>query len=293
MRNNYLVYFIIKLWFIIGVDEMKFRLIDSGKSSAFFNMALDESVLSHIAEKKSLPTLRLYSWKPSAITLGYSLNLDKELNAKLCKEKKVDIVRRITGGGAVFHSKELTYSIIFHEDSKLVSRNIVESYAQICNALVIALKEFGLTAKFVPVNDVLVNGKKISGSAQTRKIGCVLQHGTILLEVDYEKMFSLLNVSSAKVANKGITNPKDRVTSLKEQLMWSEKKYDLVLKQIKIRQKISLKKIEEKLKPALIKGFEKALGITVEPGKISESELLLAEELSKTKYSKNSWNKMR
>jgi lipoate-protein ligase A len=275
---------------------MKFRLIDSGKGNAFFNMALDESVLIHIAEKKSPPTLRLYSWKPSAITLGYSLNLDNELNAKLCSEKNIDIVRRITGGGAVLHDKELTYSIIFPEDSKLVSRNIIESYAQICNALVIALKEFGLTATFVPVNDVLVNGKKISGSAQTRIKDCVLQHGTILLEVDYGKMFSLLNVSNAKIANKGITSPTDRVTSLKEQILSSERPYSkfaAIIRSNVSATKINLRNIEKKLKSALIKGFEEALGIKTEPGKISKSELLLAEELSKTKYSKNSWNKMR
>jgi lipoate---protein ligase len=272
---------------------MKFRLIDSGKRSAFFNMALDESILMHVAKGRSPPTLRLYSWKPAAITLGYSLILKKELNSKLCKEKKIDIVRRTTGGGAVFHNKELTYSIIFQEDTMLVSRNIIESYGQICNAIVLALKEFGLFAKFVPVNDVLVNGKKISGSAQTRRAGCILQHGTILLEVDYNRMFSLLNVSDEKIANKGIANPRDRVTSLREQMVQKMQSEYQTKAASTSAQKISLKKIEERLKPALVKGFEQALEMKTEPGESSRSELLLAKKLVKTKYSKNSWNQMR
>lgn len=263
---------------------MKFRLIDSGKRTASFNMALDESVLTHIAKGKSPPTLRLYSWKPSAITLGYSLSIDNELNMGLCRQRDVDIVRRITGGGAVLHDRELTYSIIFPEKNKLVSRNILRSYGQICNALVIALKELGLAARFVPINDVLVDGKKVSGSAQARKDGVILQHGTILLEVDYVKMFSLLNVSREKIANKGITDPRERVTSLKELLY---------KKQSGARQRMGLKKMYRLLKPALVNGFEKALGITAEPGRITPSELLLAKRLSRTKYSKDAWNKLR
>jgi len=240
---------------------MRFRLLDTDYHSGPWNMAVDEAVLKHVSEGKSLPTIRLYRWKPPAVTIGYFQSIELEVDIGYCKKRSYDIIRRLTGGGAVFHDKELTYSIIVKEDSKLVSENILRSYEQLCAGIVYALKRLGIRAEFVPINDIVAevddSKKKISGNAQTRRQGCILQHGTILLDVDVEEMFSILKVPDEKIKDKLIKNVKERVTSLSQVL---GKELD-----------------EEKLKDALVKGFELELSIKTEPGILSDSEKKLAE----------------
>jgi lipoate-protein ligase A len=122
----------------------------------------------------------------------------------------IDVVRRLTGGGAVLHEFELTYSFI----TKQYPRNIMESYRWICEAIVISINRLGFDASFVPLNDIVVKGKKVSGSAQTRRNEVLLQHGTLLLAVDVDKMFCVLKVPSEKLRDKIIKDVKERVTSL-------------------------------------------------------------------------------
>ena len=135
----------------------------------------------------SVPVLRLYGWKPSAVSIGYFQSLEEEVDVKKCKKAGIDVVRRLTGGGAVLHEHELTYSFI----TKVYPTNIMESYRLICEPVVMCLKNLGLDAKFSPLNDIIVGDKKVSGNAQTRRKNTLLQHGTILLDVDVEKMFSV------------------------------------------------------------------------------------------------------
>ena len=177
----------------------KWRLLKTGYKNAFTNMAIDYAVL--VANSKNLvpPTVRFYGWEPSAISIGYFQSLEDEINLKKCNELNVDYVRRITGGGAVFHEDELTYSIVISESHPLIAKNILESYGSICGAIINGLSNLGIESTYVPINDILANGKKISGNAQTRKIHTLLQHGTILMDVDIEKMFSVLNVPNEKL----------------------------------------------------------------------------------------------
>jgi len=186
---------------------MRWRLIDNNADTAFRNMAVDEALL-----QSTQPVLRFYSWKPKAVSIGYFQSLDAEVDTKACKTMGIDIVRRITGGGAVFHDQELTYSVICPEE--LFSFDILESYQQICGFIVKGLKKYGLAAEFVPINDITIKGKKISGNAQSRKQGKIIQHGTILLDVDVDEMFKVLKVADEKMKDKMINNVKDRVTSL-------------------------------------------------------------------------------
>jgi lipoate-protein ligase A len=185
----------------------KIRTVETGFNSAALNMAIDEALIESVGQ---VPILRIYGWRPAAVSIGYFQSMNEEVDFTKCKEIGVDIVRRLTGGGAVLHEYELTYSFI----SRRYPQNIVESYKWICDAIVISINRLGFDASFVPLNDIVIAGKKVSGNAQTRRKGVLLQHGTILLDVNVDKMFSVLKVPSEKLRDKIIKDVKERVTSL-------------------------------------------------------------------------------
>jgi lipoate-protein ligase A len=170
-------------------------------------MGIDEALI----ELTTLPTLRLYSWNPSAISIGYFQSLAEEVKVEECNRRGIDIVRRKTGGGAVFHKDELTYSFITNE----YPEDILQSYKLICGAIVRGLKEIGIETNFVPLNDLVIGNKKFSGNAQTRRNGKLLQHGTLMLKVDPELMFSVLKIPDEKLKDKLIKNTKERVIGLR------------------------------------------------------------------------------
>jgi lipoate-protein ligase A len=189
------------------------RFLQTGYQDAFTNMAIDRAILEAHREGLVPPTLRVYGWTPPAISIGYFQGMNEEVDVQACHKQGVDCVRRITGGGAVFHDKELTYSVVVSESHPMIPHNILESYARICGALVRGLDGLGIQSSFVPINDIVVGSQKISGNAQTRKQGVVLQHGTILLDVDVEMMFTLLQVPNEKIKDKLISDVRQRVTS--------------------------------------------------------------------------------
>ncbi len=247
------------------------------------NMAIDEAVLEAISREESEPTLRLYGWNPAAISLGYFQSLSEEIDEEACKKNNVDVVRRMTGGGAVFHEHEITYSIHIPEKSEIVPTGILESYRRISDGILEGLTLFGINGQFVPLNDIVVpfimsddttQMRKISGNAQTRKQGIIVQHGTILLKVDVEKMFSLLKVPSEKLKGKLIEDIKQRVTGLSHVL----------------GHEVSFESAQD----AFIKGFKKAFSQTkFEAGELSINEINRAKELVAEKYNNDSWNRMR
>ena len=245
------------------------RLLEMGVNDAYFNMGLDEAILESVSKGLELPTLRLYGWKPKAISLGYFQGARQELDLDACKRSGVNVVRRITGGGAVLHDKEVTYSLSLPETHPLARSSIIESYEVICSALVRGMAFLGLDTQFAPINDILWRGKKVSGNAQTRKHACILQHGTILLHVDVEEMFSLLLVPKEKAAGKLIADVKQRVGSLSEAL----------------NRDVGF----EETSKALIRGFSEALNIKLISGKPSKEELLRARSLAAEKFSTEAW----
>ncbi|MDQ4013222.1 MAG: lipoate--protein ligase family protein [Thermoproteota archaeon] len=171
-------------------------------------MGLDQALMSTVDD--FIPVLRLYGWKPSAVSIGYFQSLEQEVDVKKCEDLGIDVVRRITGGGAVLHEQELTYSFI----TKIFPADIEESYKLICEPVVMCIKKLGFDAKFSPINDIIVKNKKVSGNAQTRRNNVLLQHGTILLDIDIDKMFSVLKVPSEKIRDKAIRDVKERVMGL-------------------------------------------------------------------------------
>ncbi len=247
----------------------RFRLLRTGFKNAYFNMGLDEAILGSVAEGRSLPTLRLYGWKPAAISIGYFQGMREEIDVEACAAHGVDIVRRITGGGAVFHDCEVTYSLAIPEGHRLAPRSIQDSYHLLCDGIVSGLGRLGITAEFVPINDIVSGGRKVSGNAQTRKRGCLLQHGTILLEVDVEKMFSLLKVPKEKALGKMIEDVKARVTSLSAIL----------------GRKVGFEEAQE----AILNGFISSLDLECREESPSPAEIDTAQRLAKERFSTAEW----
>jgi lipoate-protein ligase A len=185
------------------------RVLETGRNSGAWNMALDEALLTNLVDH-DIPILRLYGWQPPCVSIGYFQSMEEEVDVIKCSSMGVDVVSSITGGGAVLHEFELTYTFI----TKNYPANILESYELICEPVVLCLNRLGYNAKYVPLNDIVVDNKKVSGNAQTRKHDTLLQHGTILLTVDIEKMFSMLKVPSEKIKDKMINDVKARVTGI-------------------------------------------------------------------------------
>jgi lipoate-protein ligase A len=246
---------------------MKWRFIPYRENDAFLNMGIDEAVSESVASGESPPTIRFWGWIPRAVSIGYFQSLEREIDLEECKKHGIDVVRRRTGGGAVFHDSEITYSIIGKQD--LFQKDIIASYREICGCIIDGLGELGIESEFKPINDIITAGKKISGNAQTRRNGILLQHGTLLYEVDVDKMFSLLKVPDEKIRDKMIATVKERVTSVKAQ------------------KDVSSEEVIEALKKGFMNGRE-----FVEE-ELSEKELLRAKELAQSRYKTKEWNWMR
>ena len=272
------------------LSDINWRVIELETHDAFMNMALDEACCESVAASGALPTIRFYRWLPSAVSIGYFQSLEDEINVEACAATGVDIIRRRTGGGAVYHDYEgeITYSVIVPEkmlcDEQGVRMGITESYHEICGWIVNGLARVGIESEFKPINDIVAfttypEGqavtKKISGNAQTRRGGVVLQHGTILYTVDVRKMFSLLKVGKEKIADKLIAAVEDRVTSVTDVCVRAG------------REPVT----REALYDALKAGFTD--GKTFEIGTWSADELARAKALVDERYKSKDWNWMR
>lgn len=230
-------------------------------------MGIDEALLeSRMNGGES--TFRLYRFNPSCVTLGYFQGYKDEIFHESRVEQGIDAVRRITGGGAVFHdfNGEITYSVV--ATRKEVGAVVVDSYNKICQGLVNALGELGLEGKFSPINDVLIGEKKVSGSAQTRRGEYVLQHGTFMYSTDIEQLFSVLNVSKTKIADKMLASIKDRVITVEQAL---EREVDM-----------------DEIITAMEKGFGDVFG-DFEKSDLGEDELKRATQLAQEKYGTDEW----
>jgi lipoate-protein ligase A len=254
--------------------EKSWTLIRLDAHNAYMNMAIDEALLQFRFKNAIPDTIRFYRWHPSAVSIGYFQSLNDEIDLETCRKLEVDFVRRITGGGAVFHDfeGEITYSFIVKEDNPIIPRDILKSYRVISSGLVEAFSILGLEAEFSGVNDIIVNRKKISGNAQTRKKGIVLQHGTILIDLDVRKMFQVLKVSQEKISDKQIKSVEERVTSIKRELG-------------------SMPRFEE-VEEALISGFEKNLKTELVSTTIG-SDIIDYAKKAKERYMSREWLFMR
>jgi len=239
-------------------------------------MATDEAVMRRRIEDLVPDTLRLYRWKPSAVSIGKFQNPENEVQLENCKRMGVDVVRRITGGGAVYHDEdnELTYSVVA-DKANLRVQEVTAVYRKIYSGLTEALRIIGLTTDFSEGTEracpnLTVNSKKISGSAQSHRGRVVLQHGTLLMRVDLKRMFSMLSVPSVKTGADMETVAETRITSVEAET----------------HRNVSFKEIHQ----ALVEGFQNALNIELVTGELTTCEQELAKELYKEKYVTPNWN---
>ncbi|HKZ94690.1 MAG TPA: biotin/lipoate A/B protein ligase family protein [Candidatus Bathyarchaeia archaeon] len=255
-----------KIWRLLKLD-----VYDASK-----NMAIDEAITSARIEDAVPNTLRLYRWKPSAVSIGRFQDVSHEVQVENCREHGVDIVRRISGGGTVYHDSmdEITYSIVVKEKD-FGSTDVVAAYNKICDGLIEAAKILGVKANFSPGDprncpNIAVNGRKISGSAQYHKGGVLLQHGTFLMHVDLERMFTFLRVPWAKAVDDVVCVAKDKLTSIGQEL----------------KRGVNVERASE----ALIQGFQKALEAELMNGDLTKQEQQLVSKLRKEKYTNEDWN---
>jgi len=249
---------------------VEWRIIESGKNPASWNMSVDSAVVESVSKGLCPPTLRLYGWEPSAISIGYFQKLFDEVDVKKCEKSGVDVVRRITGGGAVFHECEATYSLVIPQSDPLIpGDDIIGCFRRICGGIIRGLDLIGVSASFEPINDVIAGGKKVSGNAQIRRKGCVLQHGTILLKVDVKRMFSLLTVSDEKIRDKLISRVEDRVTSVSDVLGRSVG-FDEMIEVLRL-------------------GFSKEFEVDLVDGSLSSEEKENIEKFRKQKFANPAW----
>ncbi|HUN21703.1 MAG TPA: lipoate--protein ligase family protein [Anaerolineales bacterium] len=185
------------------------RVIFSGTASGAENMAIDSAILQAIATHQSPPTLRLYAWEPACLSLGVS-QLSHEAHLEEIAKNGWQIVRRPSGGRAILHTRELTYALLASETDPVMDGGIIASYRRISQGLLTALEAMGVAAsnegtvpegahKQLPVcfevpsdYEIVANGKKLIGSAQVRKQGVVLQHGSLPLYGDIGEICSAL-----------------------------------------------------------------------------------------------------
>jgi len=254
---------------LLRVDTMRFRVIlDLDGNTAYWNMGMDEALLTLRIQDRIPNTLRLYVFKPSAVTIGYFQKIEESVDVEYALSRGIDVTRRISGGGSVYHDSngEVTYSMVLPATG--VFSDVRESYEVICRGLIEALKLMGVNAVFAPVNDILVNGRKISGSAQARRMKTLLQHGTLMYGTDLDTAARVLRAPQAKLVAKGVSSIRERVITLREALSRDVSK--------------------EEVAEAMLKGFSKALNAETYIDEYREEELKLASELS-LKYRSREW----
>jgi lipoate-protein ligase A len=252
------------------------RLLKLETRNAFMNMAIDEAVLKARIAGIVPNTLRFYTWKPSAVSIGWFQRASEEVYIENCRRHGVDIVRRITGGGAVYHDNEgeITYSVVVSEKD-LGSKDVISAYNMICGGLIAAAKILGVAADFNPGNpeqcpNITIDRRKFSGSAQLHRKGVLLQHGTFLVQTDLKKMFTFLKVPWARSLEDVLRVAQKKLTSIEGELESS----------------IS----NEEANKALTEGFQEALKTELVEEDLTDHEESLAEGLCEEKYAADTWN---
>jgi len=256
---------------------MNWRIINDRPRNAFFNMALDEAISEAVRKKHSPPTLRLYQWSEPSVSIGY-FQRSSDIDTGYSRKKQYPVVRRSTGGTAILHDDELTYSFSARTDVTPFRGGLFKNYLIISKALVLALKMNGMEAdialnknrrqrslfcfKTSSYGEVTVNGEKVIGSAQKRYKHGFLQQGSLLMNFNEEELGRVLDINN---------HGKDffEVGSIRKYVPGA-----------------TIKNLKKSLKEA----FEKKFTIKFTEEGPSGFELELAKYLESKKYSTAEWN---
>ncbi len=200
----------------------KWRLLYDPPQPGEINMRRDQEILAEVAAAAAPPTLRLYSWAPPALSLGRFQKAEEVADVQACRRLGIDIVRRPTGGRAVLHDRELTYSLAIPDRRSLVPAGVVPAYRFISGALLDAFARLGVEAQLSSEKsqgaglapgscfdspsayELHVRGKKVVGSAQMRREGMLLQHGSILMELPIQAYRQILRFQPRHYYHEGL-----------------------------------------------------------------------------------------
>ncbi len=263
-------------------------LLQSGSNDAAINMALDESLLYWHSKGEIPPTLRFYYWSKPTLSIGHFQNIERGINLDGVKRHGCQLVRRLTGGSAVLHDHELTYSVVVSESKPYIPPSIRKAYYELSKGIMAGFQQLGIQAEYsIPEEqfkqertdvcferpsdyEMLVDGKKISGHAQTRKQGVLLQHGSIPLSMDKQMLFDLFKFSTEEIRER-------------QRNAFSKKA-------ITIDEAVGKRFSYEQVANAFKRGFQLGLNVTLEPFELSPAQWDEVHELAETKYRSDDWN---
>ncbi|UCC87086.1 MAG: lipoate--protein ligase family protein [Anaerolineales bacterium] len=300
------------------------RLLITPPADGAANMAIDEAILHVLADGAGHPTLRFYQWEPACLSLGYNQPWT-DVNELACASLGYTWVRRPTGGRAILHTDELTYSIVVPADEPRVSGGVVDSYRRLSAGLLAGLRALGADVFQAQEEKVLnpdqgavcfdtpskyeitVRGKKLIGSAQVRRRGMILQHGTLPLTGDLNRIFSCLQLAEPAPAGAGphhtgfqdlpeYSTRQDRhlgaaiesETDYETPKPWSDW---LMARACTLEQVLGREVPFSEAANALAQGFASALNLRLEPGHLTDDERSLAEQLRREQYTSDRWNR--
>ncbi|TDD66079.1 lipoate--protein ligase family protein [Actinomadura rubrisoli] len=199
--------------------DHEWRLIHEAPQGPALHMALDQVLAEEVGAGRRPPTLRVWEWASPAVIIGSFQSLRNEVDAEAAARYGVDVVRRISGGGAMFvePGNTITYSL-YAPETLVAGMSFAESYAFLDDWVLGALGELGIKAWYQPLNDITSDNGKIAGAAQKRlAAGAVLHHVTMAYDIDADKMLRVLRIGREKLSDKGIASANKRVDPLRRQ----------------------------------------------------------------------------
>lgn len=206
---------------LVGATDMtdhEWEVLPPVRYSAALNVALDQYILEEVAAGRRGPTMRMWDWNGRAVILGSYQSYMNEINDDGVRKHGIDVIRRISGGGAMFVEEGncVTYSI-YAPESVVRGLSYEDSYAYLDRWVLAGLADMGVRAWYVPINDITSDGGKIGGAAQKRVKGAVLHHVTMSYDIDTAKMMDVLRVGKVKLSSKGLRSAAKRVDPLRRQ----------------------------------------------------------------------------